>query len=362
MENNPTYYHELIVKYFSGEISGEETGKLSDWLASAAENRDLFNELRKTWILAEQSKAGSLLDVDAEWDIFKKRIAESGPAPLSSQQLAVSSRNSETGGPSGNSLLPDAERYDRPVFNLKPLLRIAAVFFLIAVPSFLLIKYFGRPEKKIISSGEQVVDARLPDGTSVTLNKGTTIEFPENFKGTQREVKLSGEAFFSVKHDSRSRFIISNGNVRIEDVGTSFYVNTNSTGGRTEVVLAEGQVSVYFREKPEARVILTPGERADIDPEEKNILRTLNGDENYMAWKTMKLVFNNSSLDEVVELLNKVYQSDIRLSGKNTDNCRLSATFDKQSLESVLNVIQSTLDITIISRGPYIEISGNKCE
>ena len=153
-----------------------------------------------------------------------------------------------------------------------------------------------------------------------------------------------------------------NSNVRIEDIGTSFYVNAQKADGRTEVILTEGKVSVYFMDNPGEQVVMNPGERVDVSPSENSILKSVNRDENYMAWKTRKLVFNDSSMDEVAGLLNEVYHCDIRLSGKNIHNCRLSATFDKQSLESVLHVIRSTLDVSIISRGTYIEISAITCE
>jgi transmembrane sensor len=355
MENNPTYYPDLVLKYLTGEITNDEILVFTKWLTSAPENQKLYEELRNAWILVEQSKADTKLDVEAEWLDFTERIKES-------RQLAVGSGQSE--GKTEGEFFVGSQKHgnDRNISGFRWAFRIAAVFVLIILPSFLLFRYFSKSESKVIAAQDQMVVTDLPDGTSVSLNKGTTIEFTENFKGSRREVKLSGEACFSVKHVEKSRFVIVSGNVRIEDIGTSFYVNTNTSAGQMEVVLTEGQASIYFQDNPAGQVVINPGERVDINPSGNSIQKSINLDENFMAWKTKKFVFSNNTLPEVVALLNKVYQSDIRIPGNNLNNCRLSATFDNQSLESVLNVISSTLDVSIISKGLYIEISGNRCD
>lgn len=347
MESSLTYYEELITRYLAGEASGKEIEILSDWLSESANNRDLYRKLRNTWLLVEHSKADAELDVDAEWFKLKMRIDES-------QELAAA-----------GSQQPDARDitgFIRHHLNIYLILRIAAVFILVAVPSFYLIRYFSKTEIKSLVAGTRITEDGLPDGTLVTLNKGTTLKYSENFNGTRREVLLDGEALFKVRHIEKSRFVIVAGNIRIEDIGTSFYVNTKNAKAQMEVILTEGKASVCFINDPVTPVIISPGERADVNHDENTILKSVNHDENFLAWKTRKLVFNENTLAEVVVVLNKVYDADIRLSGKNSNYCLLSATFDNQSLESVLNVIRSTLDVSIISRGEYIEISGISCD
>jgi transmembrane sensor len=362
MENNPIYYPDLVLKYLSGEITEDEILIFNKWLTSAPENHKLYEELRNTWVLIERSKADTTLDVEAEWHDFTERIKESRKMEDGRWKMEVGSWNSES--KTSGEFLAGRQKHgnDRNIFVFRWAFRIAAVFLLIILPSFLLFRYFSKSERKVITAQDQMVVTDLPDGTSVSLNKGTTLEFSENFKGSRREVKLVGEACFSVKHDEKSRFVIVSGNVRIEDIGTSFYVNTNKSAGQMEVVLTEGQASIYFQDNPTGQVVINPGERVDINPSGNSIQKSINLDENFMAWKTKKFVFSNNTLPEVVALLNKVYQSDIRLPGNSLNNCRLSATFDNQSLESVLNVISSTLDVSIISKGLYIEISGNTCD
>jgi ferric-dicitrate binding protein FerR (iron transport regulator) len=203
------------------------------------------------------------------------------------------------------------------------------------------------------------MDAILPDGSKVTLNNGALLQYPDHLKGKIRSVNLKGEAYFDVAHDAAKPFIISSGEIRVEVRGTSFYINTQSTGGDFELVLTTGKVELYFNDRSGHPEVLVPGQKAVIRDHTISILP--NSDPNYMAWKTRKIAFNNVSLNDVAATLSKVYQTDIHLGNPLLAQCRLTATFDNQSLASVLNVLKATLDINIRNSGTLVEISGKGC-
>jgi transmembrane sensor len=360
MEQNDTYHPDLIVRYLAGEITAKEIRDLQEWLESDPDHQKLFEEYRNTWLAIEKSKIDSA-DIASEWSKLELKIKEEQADGRTGGHAASSKKAGIFRNSKGFRSLPLSSKIRlQPGFQL--VFRIAASILLIAIPSFFVFKYFSNTREISVTAKDQIIETELPDGTSVSLNRGATIAFPEHFKGRTRQVKLTGEAYFSVKHNDKSRFVIANKNVRIEDAGTSFYVNTNKTDGMMEVVMTEGKVSVYFIDNPSGQIYILPGEKADIQLSGNTIRKSLNDDGNYLSWKTRRLVFSDNSLSEVITLLNKVYHSDIRLSGNNLNNCRLTAIFDNQSLESVLNVIKSTLDVSIISTGRTIEISGSKCD
>jgi ferric-dicitrate binding protein FerR (iron transport regulator) len=107
--------------------------------------------------------------------------------------------------------------------------------------------------------------------------------------------------------------------------------------------------------------LLLPGEKAEMGTDDDIILKTINKDVNFLAWKTKYMVFNNTPLNEVVAVLAKVYHTNIRLSGDRLSNCRITATFDRQSIESVINVLKATLDLQVRNTGAGIELSGQGC-
>jgi transmembrane sensor len=202
----------------------------------------------------------------------------------------------------------------------------------------------------------------LPDGSVVSLHAGSQIKYPEKFTSNTRKVELKGEAYFKVAHDKTKPFIVSSGDARVEVLGTQFNVNTKTSAGTMEVVLTNGKVSVYFNENPKENVMLAPGEKAVLSAGQKQISKSANTDPNYMAWKTRVIVFDNVTLAEVANTLQNVYQTSVSLADPALSGCRVTASFNDQSLESVLEVLKVTLDLQVNQNGKMLEISGNGCK
>ena len=158
------------------------------------------------------------------------------------------------------------------------------------------------------------------------------------------------------------KFIITCGKIRVEAVGTSFYVNTSDKAGNIEVILGTGKVAVYYEDQPFTKVILTPGEKALIREEDQHISKSVNNDPNFLAWKTRKFIFSNDPMKVIIPALNKVYDADIILANPAISECRVTATFDNQSLQSILKVLKSTLDLKINETDSIIQISGDGCK
>lgn len=348
MKNDPTYYITLITRYLSGEASLEEMDQLIGWIEEDDKNHDLFREYQQTWGLIEKSIIDQNVEIDAEWAIFQSRLdsEETFSEPVISPGRTIPR--------------PVHNQGVRSLMFLPMLYRVAAILIVLAVPLFLVYFYFSGTKRETLRASASILESRLPDGTSVTLNTGSLLVFPNSFHGNQRNVSLIGEAWFEVAHDSRKPFIISNDNVRIEVYGTTFYVNTVKSSQTVEVILATGKVSVYYNDKPAGKIFLLPGEKAEIMKNGQIIRKSLNTDENYLSWKTRVFVFNDAPVSRIFTDLNNVYHSHITWSDKVSD-CRITATFNRQSLESILNVLQSTVNIKVSRTGSAIEISGEGC-
>ena len=344
MQNDSTYLTDLITRYFSGEATGEEIIVLSGLLKSDPENQKRFDEYKNTWNLVEQANIETSVDIDAEWDKISSKIDFTTEEKEETKIF---------------KLVPD----EKPKRNFYyQLLKIAAVFILFAVSAIFIFNYLNKTENKKIVADNKSVESTLPDGSSVTLNSGSSLEYHDKFDKNKRSVKLNGEAYFNVKHDETKPFIISADDVMVEVLGTSFYVNTNAANGMVEVILTSGKVAVYYKDKPSEKVILQPGEKAEFSKTAQTITKSVNENENYMAWKTKKMVFNDEKLADIIQVLNKVYLSDIRLKNNNMADCRVTASFDNQSLDAVLNVLKATVDLNINKTGSSIELSGNGCK
>src|SRR5690606_24289275 len=103
----------------------------------------------------------------------------------------------------------------------------------------------------------------LSDGTMVYLNSGTSIKYPVKFpnKGN-RQVYLSGEAFFEVTENKEKPFIVATDDgMKVKVLGTSFNVKSYPEDGNIETTLIKGKVR-NMEQNLSKEVDLSPSEKA----------------------------------------------------------------------------------------------------
>ncbi len=140
----------------------------------------------------------------------------------------------------------------------------------------------------------------LGDGTQVYLNSKSTLEFPVGFYGTQRHVKLNGEAYFKVAKNKQMPFIVSVNETDVQVLGTSFIIN--SFGKQTKTTLFEGSVQLKYLSN---RKILAPGQEGLSG--RNGILINQADTAATIAWNNGLFVFNDQPLTEVLHELSRWY-------------------------------------------------------
>jgi ferric-dicitrate binding protein FerR (iron transport regulator) len=345
MNDNTTDYTDLITRYFSGEITEDKLRLLSDWLKTDPQHEELFKQFRETWQLIEKQRIHSSLSIEQEWNDMQAKM----------KSVSANIENPV-------KVVPIQQNRNRIKSALQNSWKVAAAVTILLVSSFLLYFFFSKPANIVVVAQTANVEQVLPDGSVVTLHAGSQITYPEKFASNTRNVELKGEAYFNVAHDKSKPFIVSSGDARVKVLGTQFNVNTNTSVGIMEVVLATGKVSVYYKAKPQENVLLMPGEKAILVASQQKISKSANADPNFMAWKTRVLVFDNETLIQVVNTLQNVYQTTVKLADPALSECRVTASFNGQSLQSVLEVIKETLDLQVKQNGKMIELSGNSCK
>ena len=373
MNPHDTYYPDLITRYLSGEASPEEISALSAWIQSDPEHASLFNEFRKTWLGVAASQVEQQIDLEKEWEAMALKLTGFGTE--NPRHRTPPTNNYQ---PTTNNLQPPTDN-SQPVSEQKPkviqmesrnrpwqviLIRaslIAAIALVLLIPTWVGYRYFTRIEVIGLTASSDLLEALLPDGSMISLNAYTSLTYTEDFGKTNRDVILNGEGYFEVNKDSLLPFVISCGSSRLEVLGTSFFVDAEQDKGNMEVVLVDGRVTVYFEEARSAGKTIIPGEKAELIQADQRIIISPNENPNFLAWKTHHLIFLDDRLDMIINTLNKVYQANISLANENLASCRLTATFDKQSLESVLSVIQVTLDLQSETTASGIILYGKEC-
>src|SRR4029077_17656407 len=70
-------------------------------------------------------------------------------------------------------------------------------------------------------------------------------------------------------------------------------------------------------------------------------------DTNSLSYKTKIFSFNNTDLGSVVDKLNEVYDSKIRLANEALRDCHLTVNFNDDKLDTVIDILAETLNLTV---------------
>ena len=325
---------DLIIKYLSGETSADESKKLFDHIDKDKALKNEFEALKQTWNVAasKPDKEVSSINLDDEWNLFSKNIDENSA-----------------------KIIPLKQNPNK--YSISRLIAAVAAVFVLGFAVF----YFFNFRTQELIAGNSVIESNLPDGSQISLNTGSELEYAKNFNKNKRLVKLKGEAFFKVKHNPKKPFIVKAGKLNIEVVGTEFNVNAKSKKGNVEVVVSSGKVLVYSKADKSDAKLLQAGDKAKFILKKSKIIKEHNSNPNFLAWKTLKLEFNRATLEDIVKTLNHTYNVHIVIKNPELKNCTLTNTFDKQSLDSILKVLEATLDIHVSKKGTTYEITGKAC-
>jgi ferric-dicitrate binding protein FerR (iron transport regulator) len=287
---------------------------VKQWLADDA-NLAYYNQLKRIWDDSRQLALTSTADENRAWQKFQQQIH---PAPVR-----------------------------RAGFGW---IRIAVSVIIIVGLGLLAYWVFNdRTKEMTVVAQKTVLNDTLPDGSVVTVNKGSSISYLSKFKGDTRQVALKGEAFFNVTPNKKKPFVISVNDVQIMVVGTSFNVKT--INGNTDVVVETGVVKVTRAGKT---VELKANEEVIVNAKDSALTKEKVSDQLYKYYRTKAFVCDDTPLWKLVEVINEAYNSHVVIGNPALKDMSITTTFNNESLEQVLNVISLTLNIKIIKEGDTI--------
>ncbi|MBU8892910.1 MAG: FecR family protein [Bacteroidales bacterium] len=325
--NDNTENWDLIAKYFSDECSQEETDKLFKWLNASNENKLLFNQTKQDLEIINLNKSMNKVNVDSAWEKLKGRIQED------------------------EQKIPAVEKEALRTLHFSAVLKYAAAIIILISIGFFSTKVYRNLNNSYYSVTELTAlnevnkEIVLPDGSIVHLNSNSKLEYPDEFTGNQRKVKLTGEGFFDVTKNPENPFIIETENAEIRVLGTSFNVNTNLTENTVEVFVETGLVQLSRKKNGDEKILINPGNVGILS--KTGFEKSINQNENIIAWKTHEIIFREDKMIDVIHILNTVYKTSIICDNQQILNLKYTSTFRNQEIDSVLNVICVTFDLKI---------------
>lgn len=270
--------------------------------------------MKQIWEASKQLAVTSGVDENKAWQQFQQRVSGGKPAKQDDAKKDV------------------------------PWLKIAAAVILLAGLT-LVIRMFDNkavPANTTIAATNSIIADTLMDGSVVTLNKRSSITYPEKFSAGKRTVALTGEAFFNVAPDKTKPFVITVNDIQVTVVGTSF--NIKSDRNKAEIIVETGIVKVS---RAGVTTTLVAGEKLSLSAASSNIVKEKVTDRLYNYYRSKELVCDDTPLWKMVQVLNEAYNANIVIQRKELENLRLNTTFNNESLDKILEIIHLTFDITI---------------
>jgi len=183
----------------------------------------------------------------------------------------------------------------------------------------------------------------LPDSTQVWLNAASALEYPPQFAPDKREVFLTGEAYFDVKHADKQPFLIHTGKVTTLVLGTAF--NIKAYPGRENVIVSvsRGKVRVNYNEKEVAT--LTPGQQVKVSNVNKPVIQKKIAIAEAAPWQHGNLVYDDETINDIIADLERIYDVTIRVQKETLANERISTSFRREiGIEHALQVLCNLTD------------------
>lgn len=180
----------------------------------------------------------------------------------------------------------------------------------------------------------------LGDGTKVWLNAASSITYPVAFNGKDRQVKITGEAYFEVVHNAAHPFKVTVKGQTIEDIGTTFNINAYDDEPVIKTTLVSGSIKVANKDQS---ALLKPGQVAITHANQSKIQINNIDTEGVVAWKNGYFLFDRENLESIMRKVSRWYNVDIQFS---SDQCKKSAYWGSitryTNVSKVLKMLEET--------------------
>jgi len=347
----------LMAKYLAGELSPEENEELEWAMLANPALRVTLQVLQRM----RQLPAGSSKEEQEALERGLRRITEE---PVSEYHPASDALYQETG-----KIKRLSARWWMAAAAIL-VLGVAGVMLYPRTKTRVAIAPAPLQDKEITTRYGTRSFLELPDGSKLWLNAGSKVKYANGFTNGRRELTLTGEAFFDVKHDPEHPFIIHTGKLDVRVLGTSFNVKAYPNDSTMETTLINGKVEIDFKGDPQSNIVLQPNEKIVIplkkplavsnagkeairqnvapDPAYRTLIET--------SWVEDKLVFRNESFSDVTMRLERWYNIHFSFEDQRFTRDKLTGYFKDQPIKNVMDALQISLGFHYRIEGDTIRI------
>jgi len=383
-------YWILLAKKICGEATAEELLEFQQFIQEDPEKKHTYETLRELWVSSPENR----------------------PAPTQKQEDAymmhVNRLKEVASDFESNGLFEPFQQYaynanDTMLYTKRRTLKWATFFGLLIAGLALFFSYqftghksveklaeAPKPQNEINVANGSKSKIELPDGTQVWINSGTKLSYGNSFTGKSREVMLDGEAYFDVVKDPTRPFIVHTDGIDIRVLGTVFNVKAYHKESTIEATLLHGSIQVTRTNQPDApKVMLKPHEKLVFNKLERSIpddaasinplgttsdarmtdlsRRAINIEPlaktksdsalREIAWVYNRLVFEDEPFDKIATRMERWFNVDIEIKNDKLKNVTITGSFQNETIEEALKVLQYIVSFRYKINGRKISIT-----
>lgn len=193
----------------------------------------------------------------------------------------------------------------------------------------------------------------LDDSTEVWLNSESKLIYPEKFTDKERRVIVKGEAYFKVAHEANRPFRVETDGQVVTVHGTEFNVKSYKEDKNVLTTLVEGSISLS-KANGSGEVMLRPGHQSKFNKQDASTtVRTVNA-EMVASWRYGKFVFENQTLEEIMQELSRWYNFEYEFSNNDLKQIEFMGSIPRYSqFDTALTILEK-------SGGIHFKRQGNK--
>ncbi len=342
--------YELVATQFSDALTADESRRLNEWIEASEANREEYNRLVKVWQSTPDVSELSQYDSKKAFAQFVNRIQTSGEKPTVVEPAVEQPKTKPAG----------KRRY------VIGFMRYAAVVAVLVCACSYLFYNIGQRNMeqafamiKVEAPQGSTTKMTLPDGTEVWLNAGSRIEYSQGFGVRDRRVKLSGEGYFEVHHNTAMPFIVNSSSLNVQVLGTKFDFRDYPSDHSAMVSLDEGSVAVGLRSSHDGdyQYRLSPDQRAVLEKGSGN-LRIEKRTTTDRLWTDGTIMLNGRRLADICIDLERSYGVKICIENRTLAQTRFYGVFHRkdQNLDQVLGTLAATGHIRYVISGNVVRI------
>lgn len=324
----------ILINYLRGESDEDECRQVELWCEESEGNRKELDQLYYTLFVGDRIAAMNAVDTEASLAKFKSAIREK-EQKTKRKSLSIRRRR---------------YAYVAAAF-------LGGLVFAGGIAWGLLSDKIS--DYSVMTTGGQRAQTVLPDGSKVWLNASTKLVYHNSFWSSDRQIDLSGEAYFEVAHDKHAPFIVNSKNIKTCVLGTKFNVRAREEEDRVVTTLLQGAVRMESPRTVNNGYLLKPGQTLNINTTtyQAELIEYAEPTE-VLLWINGRLTFRQHSLLAITNVLEKLYDLKFVYDDASLKTERFTGEFSTDDApDEILNVLMHTNHFNYKKEGRVIRLS-----